>query len=791
MAINQKDFDNIPQELCKCRQWVCWKLFDNGKAKPAKIPYDPKTGQTAKANDSSTWGTFAQACMVAKDGKYDGIGFEFSKEDPFTGIDLDHCVNNGVIESWAQKIIDQLNSYAEYSPSGTGIHIYAESAKPESGCKKGNIEIYTKGRFLTITGKKLDNAPNCVEKRYAEITKFHSEVFGNHSDKPISKPDSETATKLSLSDADLINKAMSAKDGAKFKALWNGDTSGYSNDDSAADMALCGMLAFWTGKNHERIDLLFRQSGLMRDKWNERRGEQTYGDITISRAIEGCKDVYTGKREKKGKVITMNRQATSAETIPEIEPDELLDEANRQYDGFFDISNRDTIKKLVNYNCTDVGNAERFRDVVGNNFWYVPELGWFHYDGVRYTLSPEKAELAMIAITRGTIEAALVFYSKTPKSEERQKVIRHALSSEANSRIKSALEIAKSMLTKHYTEFDKNHFLLCVENGVIDLRINGEGFRKSRPGDLLHKYVHIKFDPHAKCSRWLQFLDEIFMGDKDLITFIQKAVGYTLTGLTSAQCFFILYGTGANGKSVFLTILQLLLGEFAISTSMDTFKDRHQNNAQIPNDLAALCGKRFVKSTELKEGTRLNEERIKNITGDESIQARFLHKEFFDFFPEFKVWLGVNHKPVIRGTDEAIWRRPKLIPFEAYFPPETRDENLLNTLKSELPGILLWAIDGCHLWQKEGLILPEKVKKATSDYREESDIIGEFLSECTIQEEGKRVKAGDLWKAYEKWCGGEADIKQTTFGLKVKERGFIKKTLTGYPFYYGIGLVEG
>jgi putative DNA primase/helicase len=469
---------------------------------------------------------------------------------------------------------------------------------------------------------------------------------------------------------------------------------------------------------------------------------------------------------------------------------QLLDGVNNQYDGFVDIANWNNIEKLVNYNLTDAGNAERFRDIAGKNFWWVPERGWFYYDGVKWVLSPEQVELAMIAITRGIMEAALLYFSTSKRDEQMQKVIKHALSSESNSRIKGALEIAKAMLTKHYTEFDKNQLLLCLENGVFDLRVGGEGFRKSRPEDLLHKCTHVKFDPLAECPRWLQFLNEIFMDDEKLILFIQKAIGYTLTGLTSAQCFFILYGTGANGKSVFLTILQLLLGEFAISTSMDTFKDRHQNNAQIPNDLAALCGKRFVKSTELKEGSRLNEERIKTLTGDESIQARFLHKEFFDFFPEFKIWIGVNHKPVIKGTDEAVWRRPKLIPFEAYFPPEKRDENLLNILKSELPGILLWAIDGCYMWQQEGLKLPEKVEKATSEYREESDVIGEFLKECTITGEFKKVKSSDLYAAYEKWCGGEADIYKKPFGLKITERGFIRKYSNGYPYYLGIGLLN-
>lgn len=295
---NQQEIDNIPQQLLNYPHWVCYCLEDHKKPKLDKVPYDPKTGKRARANDPKTWGTYEQAVKVAKNSKYSGIGFFFDKDDPFCGIDLDSCVQNGSILPWAQKIIDQLNSYTEFSPSESGVHIIVEAVKSSQSCRKGHIEMYDSGRFFTVTGKRLDNISMNIEKRQKELNKLHAEIFGNHSSKPTSKPKNEPMTNLSISDAELINKAMSANNGAKFKALWNGDTSGHSNDDSAADLALCEMLAFWTNKDHDRIDSLFRQSGLMRNKWDRKTGEQTYGDMTISKAMERVSNTYTGKKEK-------------------------------------------------------------------------------------------------------------------------------------------------------------------------------------------------------------------------------------------------------------------------------------------------------------------------------------------------------------------------------------------------------------------------------------------------------------------------------------------------------------
>lgn len=451
------------------------------------------------------------------------------------------------------------------------------------------------------------------------------------------------------------------------------------------------------------------------------------------------------------------------------------------------------IDKFLKYHRTDSGNAELFRDFFGNLFRYVPETGhWFYFNGVYWEQADEKAVLYMLSIQRKRIDFAnsKLFPTLLPingQDSTREELIKFSLRSESSFKIKAALSIAQCMLVQHYADFDKDHYLLCCENGVIDLRTGK--FRKARPEDYLHKCTHITYDAEADCPRWHRFLEEIFLDDEEMIHFNQKAVGYSLTGETSAQCIFLLHGGGQNGKSTYLDVLFKLLGDFAYSVSMNMFKEQKNEN-NIPNDIAGLCGKRFVKATESKEGSKMNEERVKLLTGDDAISARFLHQEFFDFDPTHKIWLAVNHLPQIRGTDEGIWRRIKRIPFEASFPEGKRDENLKKKLLEELPGILNWSITGCILWQDERLLAPGKVKEATQAYREESDIIGSFLSECTITNENAKVKAGDLWEAYERFCGGKGDIKQTTFGLRIRERGFERKSMKGYPYYHGIGLKE-
>jgi len=257
----------------------------------------------------------------------------------------------------------------------------------------------------------------------------------------------------------------------------------------------------------------------------------------------------------------------------------------------------------------------------------------------------------------------------------------------------------------------------------------------------------------------------------DVIGFIQRAVGYALTGCTSEQVLFFLYGLGANGKTTLIEVLRALLGDYAMQASFATFAERRGDGPR--NDVARLAGARLVAASEAGEGTRFDEGLIKQLTGSDAVTARFLYGEDFEFHPAFKLVLAANHKPAIRGTDRAIWRRIHLVPFTVTIPEGERDPQLLGKLTAELPGILRWALDGCLAWQRDGLGAPVAVRSATLRYREEMDTIGAFLDEaCRLHASG-RVRAGALYPRYQAWCErvGERALSQRKLGERLAERG--------------------
>lgn len=283
----------IPQKLKTRNQWVAWKSQEIVKGqKPTKIPMNP-TGGYAKSDDPKTWGTFEAAINCLNNGKkLSGIGFVMNYNDPFTGIDIDHCRNpeTGLIQPWAMEIIKSINSYTEITPSETGVRIFAEGKLPVNGRKNGNIEAYFSHHYMTVTGNHLEGTPTTIEKCQVEIDSFYQKYFAK--DEPHEKGTPKPNQTPSIDDQELIEKIRQSKQGDKFQKLLNGDFSDYTSW-SEGDFALCAMLAFWTANNPTQIDSIFRQSGLIRDKWDEKHGQLTYGYLTIKKAIEGTTEVYT------------------------------------------------------------------------------------------------------------------------------------------------------------------------------------------------------------------------------------------------------------------------------------------------------------------------------------------------------------------------------------------------------------------------------------------------------------------------------------------------------------------
>ncbi|NUO62256.1 MAG: hypothetical protein HOQ34_01655 [Gemmatimonadaceae bacterium] len=437
---------------------------------------------------------------------------------------------------------------------------------------------------------------------------------------------------------------------------------------------------------------------------------------------------------------------------------------------------------------TDLGNAERFVAQHGEDVRYLPDWGkWLLWTGSHWKIDDnlEVKRLAKETVRRLYDEA------KTLSSDDKKDMVKHALKSEAEGKLRAMLELVKAEPGVAITTaaLDADPWLLSCENGTIDLRTGS--LREHRREDLITRRVPAPYDLDTDCPRWLAFLDRVLAGNTELRDFLQRAIGYSLTGLTSARVLFFMYGSGANGKSTFLEVLRALMAGYAQQADFTTFLERKGDGPR--NDIARLFGARLVTSSEVGEGKRLNESLVKTLTGDETVTARFLHAEFFEFKPAFKLWLAANHKPVIRGTDNAIWDRIRLIPFTVAIPPEERDRGLREALLSELPGILAWAVGGAVLWHRHGLGTPALVHDATDGYRRDSDTLGAFLEDCCEINALQEEPASALYAAYATWArdGGEYQITQTAFGRALEERGIVAIKRGGKKVRVGLKLLAG
>lgn len=741
----------IPQEIKNIPNWVCWKAEKDERSHSgiSKKPINPKTGGFAQSNNPQTWTDFETAVKVAEN--YSGIGFMFGGSGYF-GVDLDDMpkdiddYKNGGTDNIISEFVNTLQSYAEYSQSGTGVHIICKGKLPKGGRKKvhdyGGFEMYDSGRFFVMTGdccSEYADISECTES----IKPLHSKYIGGGRE-----PVANIQLTVNFNTVEeIVKAACSARNGRNFKKLYSGDISDYGSH-SEADMALCNMLAFWTGCDADKMDAIFRQSGLMRDKWDRKQSGSTYGIITIQKAIASCENVYKPTVADNYSISIGNGNNNS-------------DENNSNDSGFVRV-----------YSFDDMGNAQRFVDFFGENIRYCyTEKKWYYYNTMKWCVDNTGVVLRLADKSIEAMKAELKLYIQADEEtggEMQKNFEKHIKSSRSNKSKKAMLNEVEHHIPILPEQMDRFRMALNTPSGVINLT-NGE----IKPHDSKHyftKITSVDCSQNADCPRWLAFLDDIFDGDRELIRYIQKAVGYSLTGSTAEQCAFFLYGTGRNGKSTFLDVIRDVFGDYAANIQPETIMIRNNQSSAINSDIARLKGARLVTSVEPNEGVRINEGLLKQLTGDDTVTARKLYSEEFEFKPEFKLWMATNHKPIIRGTDTGIWRRIHMIPFNVQIPENKVDKNLNHKLKSEMTAIFRWCVEGCLMWQAEGLKMPSAVLKEVAEYRREMDVISAFVEDrCRLE---GYVQASLLYADYAEWAeeNNEYRMSNTKFSTEIGKR---------------------
>lgn len=754
-------YEQIPQELKALPNWICWDAVpDEKRGKIKKVPINALTGGGAMSNNPSTWCDFDTAVKASE--KHSGIGFMFGG-CPYFGVDIDgkeeelEAYQRGENGNIISEFISTLQSYAEISQSGKGIHIICRGTLPKRGRRKGSVEMYEDGRFFVMTGNSCSEYESIAECSDS-IKPLHEKYIGGGHE-PVAK--AVPAVRLDTADQ-IIKAAAGAKNGGKFVSLYSGRIAGYTSQ-SEADMTFCSMLAFWTGCDAEKMDMIFRSSGLMREKWDRAQSGSTYGALTIQKAIAGCSQVYSPKNSysasfKQGEVNAQTEQ---------------------------------TGQRL--YSFDDTGNAQRFVDLFGDKVRYCyTDKRWLWYDGRKWCTDMTGAVKRLADKAVACMSAELKVYEQTDADEgtDMAKAFeKHMKSSRSNKSKNAMLNEVMHHVPILPSQLDRYKAVLNTPGGVIDLKSGA--LAPHDPKNYFTKITAVEYSENADCPRWTAFLDDIFGGDKDLIRYVQKAVGYSLTGATSEQCAFFLYGTGRNGKSTFLDIIRDIFGDYAANIQPETIMVRNSQGSAINSDIARLKGARLVTSVEPNEGVRINEGLLKQLTGDDTVTARKLYGDEFEFKPEFKLWMATNHKPVIRGTDTGIWRRIHMIPFTVQIPEEKIDRRLKYKLSAELTGIFRWAVEGCLLWQKEGLKMPRAVLEEVREYRREMDVISAFVEDkCTVGK-GLSVKSSQLFAAYLNWAeqNNEYRMSSTKFGMELAKR-FEKVKGRGCNYYSGITLDE-
>jgi putative DNA primase/helicase len=732
--------DNVPQKLAERERWVCWRYtWKADREEWTKLPIDAATGKAASSTDESKWSSFEAALAYYKraDRTIDGLGYVVGEDDLFVGIDLDDVIANGDLEPWAKATVEDVPTYWERSPSGTGLRGFGVGLLPDGGTRAdvegetGHIEMYETGRYLTVTGHRLEAGTETVKQVKDELTTLHGEYI-NSGDNATEEgdttditptPEAEKTGSNDLEDDELLAKAKNADNGSEFEQLWNGSVSGYPSQ-SEADLALCNHLAFWTGGDRTQIDRLFRRSDLYRDKWDEDRGSSTYGDRTIDEALAGRTEFYEPPKA--------DRPQPPQE--PPSDSPRLNASTVRAWAGLGEDADIDDL--------SDRQKAAVVLDIV------------------------EKSENVHIRVRRDNESRTLWAYDNGIWTQEGHRALEHAaaqalgsmnygknVATELEAQVKSRpqLEVAGE-------EFGLETGTVAVENGLVFLEAaaNGAGedaLRDLEPEDYALTRLPVEYDPEASYDEWESYVEE--WAEDGKADALQEYVGYCLhIGALPIHRALLLVGSGANGKGTFLHVVRQLLGDKntssiglqTLANEKDAVADFYGSLANIDDDLS---------SRSLGAGLGM----FKKLSAGDEVRGRRLYHEGFEFTATGKHLYAANEVPQVDvpDEDEAFWRRWLLVEFPNHYPMADRDPMLKDRLSQPevLSGVLNWAIDGWARLLEQDYFTGEERHAFEKRKRWQAwgDSVDEFISECVENDpDADRITTGGAWERYRAWC---------------------------------------
>ena len=741
----------VPEALKARDQWVLWSYtWKDDRGEWTKIPKQT-TGAHASSTDADTWSSFVDVLARYQEGDYDGIGFVLSEDGLVAGVDLDDCRDpgRGEIDEWAKSVVDELDTFAEVSPSGTGAHALGFGFLPDGGNRadvegeEGHIEMYDDGRYLTVTGHRLENSSDDLSRFNDELESVHTEYIADDDPEQADLDDTNPtlngsgsgSSDVDLTDGELIDRAKSADNGEKFERLWNGSTAGYPSQ-SEADMALTSLLAFWTGGDASRTDRLFRQSGLMREKWDEDRGSQTYGERTVEKAIGSLSEVYEGSNG--------HSETVQLKDVPE--PPETRNGDRDSVAGSVSALNRSNV--LAYAGLGEEGEIDDLND--RQKAACVWELIF-------------QSEEFHIRVRRDN--GSLWSFDGTYWKPEGDRTLRHAArqalgAMNYGSNVLKELEAqARSdpRVELEADDFGLDTGQICVKNGIVDLEKAHDGrddaLRPAEPEDYALTRLPVEYEPDAEYGEWQDYVEE--WAESGRADALQEYVGYCLhIGEMPIDRALLLVGSGANGKGTFLHVVRGLLGEEnTSSTELQTLANEKDARADFYGSIANIDDD--LSARQIGNGLGM----FKKLTAGDRVRARRLYEEGFEFEATGKHLYAANEVPevTIPDDDEAFWRRWLLVEFPNHYAPSERDSTIRDTFTSDarLSGVLNWAIEGWERLMEQGYFTNEEMYAAEKRARWQAwgESVDEFIQNCVERDESAdALSTTQVYDRYREWC---------------------------------------